>query len=522
MSNAFRARGHECFTVDWDEKFPSSWHTDISKITAQDILERFGRPDIIWVGTDCSSYSVASISKHRRKNPETGNLDPISDYAKFCDNMNIHVKELIKELNPKCYFWENPRAALRKMVWMQDMPRYTVTYCFSGDTKIITKDGYKELKELENRTIKVLNKFGDWENATVRNYGQQKLYKLTLSRAGKKKEVYTTANHKWFVENISKTKVDEVETNHLKKGMFLSYAKTKLSDFEIINEHVARGFVFGDGWTLNARPNIGSFVMFVNEKQEMLKYFDNFGGKRWIDNTDTCDIVKMCSLPKEWKTTTPSVNDDPSIIFSWLAGYIASDGTVGDKNGQVSISSSKIENLEKVRELCTAIGIDTYSITQYLRKGYGSDETPLYQLTFMKTDVPKEMILRTKHLESFISSGIPKHQARRWRVVSVEETERFEDVYCCECKETKSFTLVDGVVTHNCQYGFEYMKPTDIWTDHPNPKFKPPCKNGDTCHVSAPRGSRNGIQGVKGAELRSMYPKALCEHIVDICEEYFL
>ena len=98
LSNAFRARGHECFTVDWNEKFPSSWHTDISKITAQDILERFGKPDVIWVGTDCSSYSVASISKHRRQNPETGNLDPISDYAKFCDEMNIHVKELITEM----------------------------------------------------------------------------------------------------------------------------------------------------------------------------------------------------------------------------------------------------------------------------------------------------------------------------------------------------------------------------------------------------------------------------------------
>ena len=30
-------------------------------------------------------FSIAAISHHRRKNKETGNLDPISDYAKFCD-----------------------------------------------------------------------------------------------------------------------------------------------------------------------------------------------------------------------------------------------------------------------------------------------------------------------------------------------------------------------------------------------------------------------------------------------------
>ena len=64
------------------------------------------------------------------------------------------------------------------------------------------------------------------------------------------------------------------------------------------------------------------------------------------------------------------------------------------------------------------------------------------------------------------------------------------------------------------------MKPTDIWTNHPDPKFIPPCKNGDSCHVPAPRGSQTGTQGIKGAKLRSVIPHLLCEHIVDICEEY--
>ena len=48
LSNAFRARGHECFTVDWDRRFPSSLHTDIMQLTAERILTDFGRPDIIW------------------------------------------------------------------------------------------------------------------------------------------------------------------------------------------------------------------------------------------------------------------------------------------------------------------------------------------------------------------------------------------------------------------------------------------------------------------------------------------
>lgn len=70
-----------------------------------------------------------------------------------------------------------------------------------------------------------------------------------------------------------------------------------------------------------------------------------------------------------------------------------------------------------------------------------------------------------------------------------------------------------------CQYGDKRMKPTDIWTNHPNPRFKPMCKNGDSCHEKAPRGSKTGTQGLKNAKERSIIPEKLCEHIVDICEK---
>ena len=48
-----------------------------------------------------------------------------------------------------------------------------------------------------------------------------------------------------------------------------------------------------------------------------------------------------------------------------------------------------------------------------------------------------------------------------------------------------------------CKYGFEYMKPTDIW-NNTNWIPKPICKPNNPCHVRSPRGSRNGIQGTNG------------------------
>lgn len=70
-----------------------------------------------------------------------------------------------------------------------------------------------------------------------------------------------------------------------------------------------------------------------------------------------------------------------------------------------------------------------------------------------------------------------------------------------------------------CQYSDFRMKPTDIWTNHPNPQFKPPCHYGDTCHEKAPRGSRNGSQRLKNAMERARIPEKLCRHIVEICNE---
>lgn len=77
--------------------------------------------------------------------------------------------------------------------------------------------------------------------------------------------------------------------------------------------------------------------------------------------------------------------------------------------------------------------------------------------------------------------------------------------------------LKNWTVTY-CQYGDRRMKPTDIWTNHPIPNFLPPCKNGDPCHESAPRGAKTGTQGLEKVD-RSRIPEALCRHIVDICEE---
>jgi hypothetical protein len=68
-----------------------------------------------------------------------------------------------------------------------------------------------------------------------------------------------------------------------------------------------------------------------------------------------------------------------------------------------------------------------------------------------------------------------------------------------------------------CQYGDERMKPTDIWTNSTTWTPRPMCKNGDPCHVAAPRGSKTGTQGRSNAYERSKIPTELCFEILKSC-----
>lgn len=110
IGKAFEERGHEVFSVEWDAKFDDiDLYQDILRVQYTDVLNYFGRPDVIWASPDCSSYSVAAISHHRRLD-DHGNLAPMTEYARYCDRVNMHVLCLILALSPRYWFVENPRG----------------------------------------------------------------------------------------------------------------------------------------------------------------------------------------------------------------------------------------------------------------------------------------------------------------------------------------------------------------------------------------------------------------------------
>jgi hypothetical protein len=126
FSKVAEERGHEVFTVELESKFNPSLAIDILNLTAEIILEKFGRPDVIWASPPCTTFSVASIC-HYWKDGKPKNEKTLHGIA-----MVKKTIEIIEALKPKFWIIENPRGMLRKQDFMQNLHRDTVSYCQYG------------------------------------------------------------------------------------------------------------------------------------------------------------------------------------------------------------------------------------------------------------------------------------------------------------------------------------------------------------------------------------------------------
>lgn len=75
-----------------------------------------------------------------------------------------------------------------------------------------------------------------------------------------------------------------------------------------------------------------------------------------------------------------------------------------------------------------------------------------------------------------------------------------------------------------CQYGTAYMKPTDLWGDHPDAWMPQSCSYGDGCHAyntdreHGGQGNPRDAWGERDSSERAKVPSDLSESIRDACE----
>jgi len=138
ISNAFKDRGHEIFTIDNNSIFKPDLCIDILNFDVSMLPERFAIPNVIWASPPCTCFSVASISTHWGGGFRA--YEPKTEKAKQSIKLVQKTIKIIKKTQPKLWFIENPRGVLRKLSFMSNLPRKSVTYCQYGDKRMKPTD----------------------------------------------------------------------------------------------------------------------------------------------------------------------------------------------------------------------------------------------------------------------------------------------------------------------------------------------------------------------------------------------
>ena len=124
--------GHEVYTTD-NQNFEKI--DQVCDIFDFDVDKLPYAPDMIWTSPPCTSFSVASIGHHWNKDNT-----PKTEKAELGVAIVKKTIDIIEQLQPKYWFIENPRGKLRKLDFMQDFSRKTVTYCSYGDMRMKPTD----------------------------------------------------------------------------------------------------------------------------------------------------------------------------------------------------------------------------------------------------------------------------------------------------------------------------------------------------------------------------------------------
>ena len=327
--------------------------------------------------------------------------------------------------------------------------------CFAAETEVITRNGTRRIKDLhQSLGEQVMDGNGRWVDADVRWFGQQSLVKISLKRNKQTKDIFATADHRWFARwSDSKSKFVECTTDDLRPGMILrSGMPNGAQNTNLSPVGACAGIVFGDGV---CTPH-STYVDLWGDKNIDLLHLFGEQRRASVESDPRCALpkVRVFDMPRSWKSH-PSLDEGASFLLGWMAGYFAADGCVS-KTGQAVLSSARREDLEWFRTVANVVGIGTYGITKSVTDkappGQPLRTATLYQVGLVASSIPDGFFLISEHADRFAASRASRVRADRtqWTVGSVEATERIEDVYCAVIPTTASFVLEDHILTGNC------------------------------------------------------------------------
>lgn len=320
-------------------------------------------------------------------------------------------------------------------IYIHDLDSYSLGMhnCCSRETKFITRDfGVQSFENYEDGSIiSVLNHNGDFNLATVKKFGTQKLNKITFAFAGQRFVTERfTSNHRWILE-------DGTETTQLKIGDKLYKAPVHIRGFnwETATEkekyYWCLGFVLADGveayrWSHGKKCEDTKFIR-MRLCGDKIKYEPRFINlKHSTKEMANGDLYLTFSSAIGFRKIFPDIEKMTRLEkLALFDGLYCADGQQAGHKKSILTTNEQIASF--IEDEAPALGYfilnvkdKTGEVTNYATREFTKEYT-------------------------FIGDANKYY----WTVVDIEEDVE-EEVWCLQVENTHSFVLPNGITTGNC------------------------------------------------------------------------
>lgn len=576
IGKAFEEHGHKVYSVEWDKSFQDiALYQDISTLTKEQVVELCGRvPDVVWASPDCflkgtpvwtdkGYVNIEDIRCNDRVLTHKGNYKKV--YRTIKKNTYHFVKLKIAGVQEFLVTPNHPFYARKKVSYSTRKGGYSHRVFY------LDKPEWVEAKDLTTDyrvgiPINKNSKIPKWDGF-VREY--HNCYGITKSEIINTLDPLMGSKNFWWVVGLY------IADGDISKGTVQIVCEKKEDEVIRFKDHADS---LGLKYSINEKKSTYSFDFSNSEFCSFLEQF----GKGAVNKSITPIILDLPvellrSFLDGYFSGDGSVDKRYNVqhysTVSRNLAYGLSMCVLKAYNRYPSVVFTPKEKINNVIEGRTVNVHDSYSCSFYIedskRLQYTIEDgmawVNIKSVDFPPTEQHSIYTLSVEDDESYTAYNIAVHNCTTYSVAAIGHHRKKDPTfgnlipqteYARFCDKTNAHVIelimqlkednpdmlyfienpvaglrkmdfMQGIPRYTvtyCQYTEDLpleqrrMKPTDIWCNHPDPQFRPPCHHGDHCHVSAPRGSRTGTQGIKGSRDRARIPKRLCEHIVEICE----
>lgn len=328
-------------------------------------------------------------------------------------------------------FWENENDTLRNAP-------------VSGDTRILTDEGYVCVKEVIGKTITVWT--GErWANTIFKQTRDSSpLVRVSLSNG---RSIVCSPDHPFIVKDSNYKRYQEkfhftkrVNAEDLVVGTRIKsdLPKDDWSYSEPCDDLYGQGFIFGDGSVRNQRLDIAYFV-----PEKAVCFYKTINGLNMQIGSSGTRAYGRIVFENKNDMIEKGNHYNPSFIAGWF-----------DADGSYTRDLLRLSNKDKDMLLNLSEALDLLGIRSVVREDGKSSYKPensMYTLQVLTDSFNRfKEVIPTLRIKLDIGEQYKPYRGHNIKVTNVEHLDYNMAVYCCDVGVEEHSFIAEGVCVSNC------------------------------------------------------------------------